>query len=425
MSRTLVARSFLLILILTVMPLSAEPPVYSVQKAKELKMRDGIGNTMALLQAEKPVTVAYLGGSITAANGWRPMTTAWLKATWPKSEIKEINAAIGGTGSDLGVYRLDYDVLRHDPDLLFVEFAVNDGGASPENIWKGMEGIVRQTWKKNPKTDIVFVYTIAGNFVKDLEEGNDSRSMGAMDLLADFYGIPSINFGVPVVALIKAEKLIFQSNEKEIPGKIVFSGDNVHPHTAGHEVYAESIKKSFEAMKDSKPVVHDPKLAGSFMPGNWETAKMVPITELMLTGSWHKLKEGEPCYNFTNRTGELWTSATPGDKLTFTFKGTDARIYDLLGPNGGQVFVTVDGVKKEKPIVRFDSYCTYHRLATLFLASGLDPAKEHTITVEIDAQQPSRQPVAFRLKDPEKELAEPKYQGTNVWFGRLMLIESP
>ncbi len=65
----------------------------------------------------------------------------------PKAAFTEINAAIGGTGSDLGVYRLKQDVLDHKPDLMFVEFAVNDGATEPEQIYRSMEGIVRQTWR--------------------------------------------------------------------------------------------------------------------------------------------------------------------------------------------------------------------------------------------------------------------------------------
>ena len=74
--------------------------------------------------------------------------------------ISEINAAIGGTGSDLGVFRFKQDVLVQKPDLVFIEFAVNDGGATPEQIFRCMEGIVRQTWSALPECDICFVYTL-------------------------------------------------------------------------------------------------------------------------------------------------------------------------------------------------------------------------------------------------------------------------
>jgi hypothetical protein len=91
------------------------------------------------------VKVGYLGGSITAQQGWRVKTLAHFQKTWPQAKFSEINAAIGGTGSDLGVFRVKQDVLDQRPDLLFVEFAVNDGGAAPGQIQRCMEGIVRQT----------------------------------------------------------------------------------------------------------------------------------------------------------------------------------------------------------------------------------------------------------------------------------------
>ena len=65
------------------------------------------------------------------------------------------------------MFRVAHDALRHNPDLLFVEFATNDGGAQPQAIWRSMEGIVRQTWKKDPATDIVFTYTITHAMKQD------------------------------------------------------------------------------------------------------------------------------------------------------------------------------------------------------------------------------------------------------------------
>lgn len=129
------------------------------RSAVELRARDGLPNFFAKVQAGGRVTVAYFGGSITAANGWRPQTTAWLRQHYPKADFTEVNAAIGGTGSDLGVFRLEHDVLAHRPDLVFIEFAVNDGGAPPEQIYRCMEGIVRQVRCADPATDICFVYT--------------------------------------------------------------------------------------------------------------------------------------------------------------------------------------------------------------------------------------------------------------------------
>ena len=99
--------------------------------------RDGLGNVLAKLEAGKEVRIAYFGGSITAADGWRPKTLAWFRRQFPKAKIQEINATIGGTGSDLGVFRYRQDVLQHKPDLVFVEFSVNDlmGPDAGQVVW--------------------------------------------------------------------------------------------------------------------------------------------------------------------------------------------------------------------------------------------------------------------------------------------------
>ena len=189
---------------------SAQQPS-PLRDAVECRERGGLPNVFAKWKAGKEVRIAYLGGSITEANGWRPKTMEWFKKEYPASSIVEINAAIGGTGSDLGVYRVRQDVLDHKPDLLFVEFAVNDGGAPTDRILKAMEGIVRQTWRANPSTDICFVYTLTEGMLGDLEGGKFPHAASVMEEVADHYAIPSIHMGLEVAHLHQAGKLIFKA----------------------------------------------------------------------------------------------------------------------------------------------------------------------------------------------------------------------
>ena len=100
-----------------------------------------LNNTKHKLIYDKKLTVAYFGGSITAGAGasneskcYRALTTAWLKEKYPDAQITEINAAIGGTGTSLGMFRCDRDVLQHKPDLIFMEFAINDEGDDYKNV---------------------------------------------------------------------------------------------------------------------------------------------------------------------------------------------------------------------------------------------------------------------------------------------------
>lgn len=423
MSRLRIAPPLALVLIALVQ-LSTFAADVPFQKAptKLHNLRDGLPNFFAKLKGDKTVQIAYLGGSITAQNGWRPKTLKWFQGKFPKAKVEQIDAAIGGTGSDLGVFRVYQDALQHKPDLLFVEFAVNDGGASPEQIYKAMEGIVRQTWKLDPTIDICFVYTIAREMLVDYQAGTFPCSASAMEHLADHYGIPSIAMAMRVAELEKEGKLIFTGDptNPDLAGKIVFSQDTCHPTDAGHEVFLEVIAQAMEKMEPlGTPGPHS--LKEPFRADNWEEAKMIPITQEMLIGSWRKMEPEEGlAKRFGNRLPQMWLGSTPGDKITFKFRGTTARLYDLLGPDGGQIRVTVDGKPVEAPVLRFDSYCTYHRLGTASLCENL-PDGEHTVSIEILAEQPDREAVLQRVRNTPG-FDPVTYNGTNVWAGYLLIL---
>ena len=127
---------------------SAEPPrVDGIEVTDEMRkisvMREGnterIKDVMRRAAAGEVITLGYLGGSITAGSNADPMetscyaylTTEWWKQTFPKADIRYGNAGIGATDSYIGVHRVDDDLLWAKPDLIVVEFSVND--SSPIN----------------------------------------------------------------------------------------------------------------------------------------------------------------------------------------------------------------------------------------------------------------------------------------------------
>jgi hypothetical protein len=287
-----------------------------------------------------------------------------------------------------------------------------------------MEGIVRQTWAADPRTDICFVYTYRVGYERDLRAGRCPRAASAMEMLAEFYGIPSINLALPVVEMEREGKLIFRADASPSEDVVQFSRDGVHPLDAGHQIYTDTVADAVLAMREnSRAVDHSVKLEKSFVADHWQRAKMVPVIRSMLSGTWRQLDADDALASrFGGRMGTLWESSEPGSKLSFRFRGSMAKLYDLLGPDGGQVVVTVDDETRDKPVARFDSYCTYHRIATLSVASNLAPDEIHSVTIEIHPEQPDRTPVAFRLKDPERELQSAKYQGKYLRVAQLLLL---
>ncbi len=402
---------------------SAEP-VYSTQKNFDYHVRGGIGNTLKKLESGEEVRVAYLGGSITAASGYRIKTSKWLQENWSKVKIHEINASVSGTGSMLGVYRIEHDVLQYRPDLLFVEFAVNDGGTPPTSIWRQMEGIIRQTWLANPKTDIVFIYTFCVPFDKALIKGDLPQSASAMEMLADFHHIPSINFMNRVFRMKQEGKLIYTPSGEDKPGVLVFSKDGTHPGDEGHELYLKDIQQAFEAMKNIAPVDHRGELDRFYVKDAIGDAKMYSITESMLKGDWRKLTPKDRFYHFTNQLDEIWTTEEPGASLSFRFKGTEVLLYDIVGPNAGEIQVTIDGVTQQKPVPRFDTYCIVHysfRITTMLLAQNLDPNIIHEVQLELRGGKPDRSWFAKQGNFPLNELESEKFQGNHLWFGKILV----
>jgi hypothetical protein len=392
----------------------------------EFSPRGGVPNFLAKAEGTGAVRVAYFGGSITAAEGWRPKTLKWFQTSFPGAKFSEINAAIGGTGSDLGVFRLRHDVLEQRPDLMFVEFAVNDAGASREQIHRAMEGIVRQTWRELPECDICFVYTIAGNMLETTQSGKLPRSVAAMEELAQHYSIPSINFGLEVAKLEKDGKLVFKAdqptNETQraaFAGKMIFSSDAVHPHAeTGHELYLQSVKGAFEQMR------REPGKAQKHAPGaplredNWEQAKMVPLRSGWMSGHWTRLDPtNRLAKSFARRVPELWRGE-PGAALSFRFRGTTASVYDLLGPDCGQIRLALDG--KEMGLrPRFDSFSTYHRLGMVSAGSGLSNAA-HEVKFTVAAEELDK--VKILSQRNEKIDSAARFAGKNWYPGALLVV---
>lgn len=416
-----------ILLLLAAAAAAAEP--CPLRDAVECTPRGGLPNVFAALKAGKETTIAYLGGSITAQKGWRPLTLDWFRTQYPDAKIDEINAAIGGTGSDLGVFRLDHDVLRHEPDLLFVEFAVNDGGAPPARIHKAMEGIVRKTWKADPATDICFVYTLAGNMINNLRDGKYPRAASAMEALADHYGIPSIHMGLAVARMEQRGELAFKvprdkkgKDGKTPDGKIAFSPDAVHPYTdTGHRLYLDAVVRSMKPIAAAgAPGPH--AVGAPLVADNWERATLVPLDRVALSGAWKKLDPASHplARRFARRLPGLWKAEKPGATISFRFTGTRAGIYDLLGPDCGQVIVRLDD-RKPKTRRRIDGYCSYHRLATLVIAAGLEDTV-HRVTLEIHPEQPDKEKILQSHRLPDFRKNPKKYDGTAWYAGAVMLI---
>ena len=147
---------------------------------------------------------------------------------------------------------------------------------------------------------------------------------------------------------------------------------------------------------------------------------MLPLGEANLSSAWRKLDAGadQLAKSFGNRVPGLYQATVPGESITFRFRGTTVRIYDLVGPDCGQVSVAVDD---QAPVLRprFDAFCTYHRLATLSVAEGI-PDALHTVKLTVHAEQPDKVKI---LSQRGEKMDDPKrFDGTTWYAGAILIV---
>lgn len=387
-----------------------------------LKIRNGLPNFFEKIKDGDNITIAYLGGSITNHNGYRKYNEEWFKSEYPKTCFNFINAGIGGTGSDLGVFRLKDDVLKHNPDLIFVEFAVNDGNGDSLKISNSMEGIVRQIKRNNPKTDICFLYTINTPMIKDMEKGRLFKSVRLSERIAEHYSIPSINLGVEVIKMMMDDQLVF-TGKKDVDygNKIVFTNDNTHPtFDQGHKLYNEIIIKSLIEIKNNQSK-NNKKLPKPLYKSNYEYASMINPTSLDKTKGWETIDNTHPLYKMNkDRCPELIFTSNNDDSLTFKFKGNAIGIYDIIGPNSCGFTIQIDD-QKPMDIQRFDIYCHYYR-NNYILLPPIDNGVHSVVIRKMNKTIDKEQIVSKRFADKITEKTRQEFNDNILYIGKIMII---
>lgn len=335
--------------------------------------RSGLPNVFARLKAGKPTVIAYLGGSITAGSGssdaarksWRALTTAWFTAQYPKTKITEVDASIGGTGSELGVFRLQKDVLDKKPDLVFVEFAVNDDILN-QLTGQSMEGIVRKIIAADPKTDICFVYTIHDRMRTDLNAGKLFWTMQLHETIADRYGIPSVNMGAAALDDMNAGKIKWEE----------FTVDGCHPTDAGYLIYSKTLAAFLASEAESTQTPRKHKMAAPLYKDSLQNAVLVEIKPVPSAPQWQP--EVNPPINILN--AGLSCSA-PGAEIVLPFKGRVIGYIFTLGPDTGNLDYKIDNGEYQV-VAPYDAWSYFYRIGYRILSSTLTDTA-HTLTIRV------------------------------------------
>jgi hypothetical protein len=205
----------------------------------------------AIEKAERgeEVTIAYIGGSITQGAGAKPINTncyaykSYLKfkEMFGKdggNNIHFVKAGVGGTPSELGIIRYERDILRDgtvEPDIVIVEFAVNDEGDETKGIC--YESLCLKILSGNNKPAVILLFSV---FVSDWNLQDRLSPVGRQ------YNLPMVSVKDAVV-----EQFTLTKAEGNIISKRQFFYDIYHPTNDGHTVMADCLAYLFSETKKS------------------------------------------------------------------------------------------------------------------------------------------------------------------------------
>lgn len=185
-------------------------------------------------------TVAYLGGSITEGIGGTP-DTCYAKLSYnyiaenygTGDNVEYVNAGVSGTPSILGNLRVKKDVLDKNADIVFIEFAVNDG---MEQLYKeSYESLVRTILQQDNEPAVILLFTVT-------KTGHTCQEH--MKQIGEYYGLPMISVPDAIQSEIEEGRMTWAD----------YSDDEAHPNAEGHALVAEFINNWFEMLKGRNAV---------------------------------------------------------------------------------------------------------------------------------------------------------------------------
>ena len=251
-----------------------DSPIYRGMLEKSLMQP---GNTARLKKAldkarrGEDVTIAFIGGSITQGAGAIPINTRCyayetyqglcrLLGKGTDENIHYRKAGVGGTPSELGMIRYERDVLRLGeeealPDIVVVEFAVNDEG--DETKGECYDSLVRKILNEKNKPAVILLFAV---FVDGFNLQERLSPVGRA------YDLPMVSVKDAVV-----EQFCQKPGAGRIVSKNQFFYDCYHPTNIGHRIMADCILHLIEKA-DAQPGNEDtlqleqikPPLGGAF-----------------------------------------------------------------------------------------------------------------------------------------------------------------
>lgn len=193
-------------------------------------------NLMKRAANGESLVIGFLGGSITQGSlSSTPKTCyaylvyEWWKKSFPNAAFSFVNGGIGGTTSHYGGARAWKDVLCYRPDIVTVDFSVNDD--ANEFFEETYEGTLRRLLAAPSAPAVVVLNNVFYDTGKNAQDYHNR--------IADHYGIPHVSIKDTVYPDVESGKIV----------RADITPDNLHPNDKGHRLVADEICKLLDSIK--------------------------------------------------------------------------------------------------------------------------------------------------------------------------------
>ncbi len=331
------------------------------------------------------LTVAFLGGSLTwGAQATDPLKTSYraivsreLRDHYPNAHFTFVDAAIGGTGSQLGAFRLNRDVLAYEPDLVFLDFTVNDHASKvPEDDrLSSYESLIRRMLQ----ADIPVVQVI-------LAVKADIMPKPSVRPLDDIHKEIGAAYNLPLADVVTSMRKAVVDEARATPDELWdLPNDSTHPGDAGYALYAECVWETYLKAVEDAVVCQLP--VDTLYPDHYMQVDRFSLAAIdSLPNGW---KTGAPhrsaiAFDFTcSRWMDDLAIAEAGDTdqpevLTVQFTGESVLLFGESTPKSGRYSVSIDGGAP----VEYKAHCASGNMRLVqLLAYGLNADETHTLQI--------------------------------------------
>lgn len=346
----------------------------------------------AKAKSGEQVTVVFLGGSLTwGANATDPQRTSYrarlsqmLMDTYPHTPFVFHDAAIGATGSQLAIFRLDRDVLAHEPDLVLVDFTVNDGtrSADPDTL-ASYEAVIRRILTEARCPVLQVILPVA----TDIEETDLTalKRRAAHLRITEAYGTAAAD----VVMAVRE-----QVRSGEVAVEDLWPQDRTHPVDQGYTLYAEVVWQALaEAIRQGQTahLPEHPLHARTYL-----TSDRVRLSGLNQLPKGWAVQPPHTTSAYPDMLMSRWLDDVTvarnavAEPLRIVFRGQMVAIFGEGTPTSGSFQCRIDGqwVKesRESEPRRFDAGTLArkaHGNVRVFetIATGLAPETDHVLEI--------------------------------------------